>query len=118
MKRMKLLSFLWGLILFSIFGLLTAFGIIYNNKNKIYKDMEGSLVNATKKYVEISFAYPKEKEKLRVDYTTLKENKLIDDLKVDKDKCNGYAIVQKNNIAYEYKGYVKCKDYTTKNYEN
>ena len=118
MKKMKLLSFLWGLVLFAIFGLLTTFGILYNNKNKIYKDMEKTLVKATKKYVDSSFIYPKKDEKLRVDYMTLKENGLIKELAVGKNSCDGYVLVQNNDVVYKYKGFVKCRDYVTNNYED
>lgn len=116
MKQMKRLTVIWGLILVGIVVLLTTFGIIFNKKNKVYTDMEESLVNATKKYVEKSFSYPKDGKELRVSFEQLKDSGLIKELKVDKDICDGYAIVKKNELVYEYKGYVKCKDYKTKNY--
>lgn len=116
MKQMKKLSIVWGLILVSIVVLLTIFGILFNKKNKVYTDMEKSLVNATQKYVEKSFAYPKDNDELRVDYDQLKESGLIDKLEVNDNKCKGYVIVKKNELVYEYKGYVNCKDYKTKNY--
>jgi uncharacterized protein YpmB len=60
-KEMKRLTVIWGIILVLIVALLTTLGIIFNKKNKVYTDMENNLVNATKKYVEKSFAYPKVK---------------------------------------------------------
>lgn len=118
MKQMKRLSIIWGALLISIVILLTVFGIIYNKKNKIYTDMENDLENATKKYIEKSFAYPKDNKELRVEYSDLKESNLIKELKVDGEKCNGYVIVKNNSMVYEYKGYVKCPEYKTKNYQN
>lgn len=116
MKQMKKLTIVWGLIMVAIVALLTTFGILFNKKNKVYTDMEEDLVSATKKYVEKSFAYPKDGKELRVTFEDLNNSGLIDELKVGKDSCNGYAIVKKNELVYEYKGYVKCKEYKTKNY--
>ncbi len=117
LKHMRRVSIIWGLLLVLIFGLLTTFGIIFNKKNKLYTDMEKDLEEATKKYVERSFSYPKDKEELKVTYTELKDSKLIEELKVEKEPCDGYVIVKKNDLVYKYKGYVKCPDYKTKNYE-
>ena len=49
-------------------------------------------------------------------FEELKDSGLIKDLKVNNDKCDGYVIVKKNQLVYEYKGFVKCKEYKTKNY--
>ena len=110
MRQMRRLSIVWGLMLFLIVGLLTTFGIIYNNKNKLYKDMEKSLVAASKKYVDQSFSYPEEGKELQITYTTLKDSGF------NKKECDGYVIVKKKSGVYNYKGYVKCPEYQTKNY--
>lgn len=117
MKQMKRLSIVWGLLLVAIVALLTTFGILFTKKNKIYTDMEDQLVKGTKKYVERSFDYPKDNKELRIEYKVLKEAGLVSKLSVDKVECDGYSIVKKNGLVYEYKGYVKCPDYTTKNYK-
>lgn len=117
LKQMHRLSIAWGIILVGIMALLTVFGIIFNKKNKVYKDMEDALVDATEKYVEKSFAYPKDNKELKVEYDTLKNDGFIDTLKIGKDECDGYVIVKKNELVYEYKAYVKCKEYKTKNYK-
>ena len=118
MKQMRTLSIVWGMLLVLIVALLTTFGIIFNKKNKVYTDMEEDLVSATKKYVEKSFAYPKDDKELRVNYNDLKESGLIDKLEIDNKECDGYTIVKKNELVYKYKGYVKCPEYKTKNYKN
>lgn len=118
MKQMKIISIIWGSILILIVVLLTTFGIIFNKKNKVYTDMEENLVSATKKYVEKSFAYPEDGKELRVDFTDLKDSGFIKKLEIDKKTCDGYVIVKKNGLVYEYKGYVKCPEYKTKNYRN
>lgn len=116
LKQMKKISIIWGLIMVIIVILLIILGIIFNKKNKVYTDMEDNLVEATKKYVEKSFAYPKDDDELRVSYTQLKESGLIDEISINKNECDGYVIVKNNNLVYEYKGYVKCPEYKTKNY--
>lgn len=115
-RQMRRLSIIWGLMLFLIVGLLTTFGIIYNNKNKLYKDMEKSLVAASKKYVDQSFSYPEEGKELQITYATLKDSGFIKKIAVNKKECDGYVIVKKKSGAYNYKGYVKCPEYQTKNY--
>lgn len=117
MKEMKKLSIVWGIILVLIFGMLTTFGILYTKKVKPYKDMERKLVDQTKKYVEIEFSYPQNGEEIKVTLEQLQGKTLIDELKHDDKVCKGYATIKKNGIAYEYKGYVKCNDYTTKGYQ-
>lgn len=116
LKQMRRLSIVWGAIMVAIITLLTIFGILFNKKNKVYKDMEETLVNASKKYVEKSFAYPKDDKELRITYETLRDDGLVEPLKINKKECDGYVIIKKNELVYEYKGYVKCDEYKTKNY--
>ena len=117
MKEMKKLSIVWGILLVLIFGMLTAFGILYTKKVKPYKDMEKNLVDLTKKYVEIEFSYTQNGEVTTITLEQLKAVSLIEELKHDDEVCKGYATIKKNGVAYEYKGYVKCNDYTTKGYQ-
>ena len=49
---MRLISIVWGCILFLIVSTLTVFGFIYKNKIKKYEELESKLVNATEKYVD------------------------------------------------------------------
>ena len=41
----------------------------------------------------------------------------IEELKKDDHTCDGYVIVKSNGTVCEYKGYVSCPKYTTKDYE-
>lgn len=117
MKEMKKLSIVWGVILVLIFGMLTTFGILYTKKVKPYKDMEKLLVDQTKKYVELEFSYPQNGEKLNVTLEQLQGKELVEELKHNDEACDGYVTIGKNGVAYEYKGYVKCTNYTTKGYQ-
>lgn len=117
MKEMRTISIVWGVFLVLIFGLLTTFGVLYKNKMKPYKDMERSLVDASKKYVEIEFSYPQDGSSLKISSADLQEKASLPELKHDDDVCEGYAVVKKKSGAYDYKGYIKCPSYTTKGFE-
>ena len=117
MKQMRRLSIVWGILLVMIVGLLTTFGILFNKKNKLYKDMEDDLEAAAKKYVDQSFLYPKDGKQLKITYTTLKDNGFIDKLEVNKKACDGYVTIKNNELVYKYKGYLKCPEYQTENYK-
>lgn len=117
-KGMKKISFVWGAILVIIVIGLTVIGFVYKNKSNDYKNMEKNLVEITKKYVELKFLYPDPNQKLKISFSELKQNDLIEELKKDDQECDGYVIIKNNGTAYEYKGYVSCPNYSTKGYEN
>ncbi len=116
MNKMKKLSVVWGLIVISLFALLMTFGIMYKSKTKVYKELENKLVEAEKKYADAHFAYP-ETGIVKTDANTLIEEGFLDNLKINDKECTGYATVGHDSVAFEYKGYVKCDNYTTKGYE-
>lgn len=118
MKQMRRISVFWGIILILIVAVLTIIGINFNKPNKVYTDMEDYLVEAAKKYVEQSFLYPQDNKELRITHNELKDSGFIEKLEVDNNQCIGYVIVKNNELVYEYKGYVSCSDYQTKNYSN
>lgn len=114
---MQHISIIWGTILFLIFAGLTAFGLIYKNKSKDYKQLEDNLKNAAKQYVDQKFLYPNENDTLKVTSKELEENDIKDILKKDEETCEGYVIVTKKNEIYQYSPYIKCSKYQTKNYQ-
>ena len=119
LKQMKKLTIIWGACLLFMVAILLTIGIVFNKKNKFYMDMENKLENAAQKYVDQSFLYPKEDGKeLKVTYTELKESGFIKKIEVNNEECDGYVAVTKKDIAYHYKGYIKCPEYKTKNYQN
>ena len=117
MDKMKKLSIIWGMIIIGLFILLTLFGFLYKNKSNVYKDLEKKLVEAEKKYADKHFAYPDKGDILKTDAETLIEEAFLDNLELEGEECTGYATVIHNSTVYEYKGYVKCNNYTTKGYE-
>ena len=115
MKEMRKLSFVWGLMLVIVFGVLTFFALKWKNENEPYFKLEESLVSATKYYYESAYSYPNKGEQVRIKYKELKDNNMIESLSINDSECDGYVIV-KNNGVIEYNGYIKCENYTTKNY--
>ena len=116
MEKMKKLSVIWGVIVISLFALLTTFGMMYKNKTKGYKELENKLAEAEKKYADAHFAYP-ETGIVKTDAHTLIKEGYLDHLKLNDSECTGYATVGHDSVAFEFKGYVKCENYTTKGYE-
>ena len=115
MKELRKLSIVWGLMLITIFGVLTFFAMKWKQKNEPYFKLEESLVSAAKLYYESAHSYPLQGQEVKINYEELKNNNMIESLSINDQECDGYVIV-KNKGVIEYNGYIKCSDYTTKNY--
>lgn len=108
---------LWGFLVILLIGLLTAVGFVYKNKTKVYKELENSLVEAEKKYVEAKFLYPQDNETLKTTSEELLNENYIDNMAIDNQECTGYVKVYKDSTVFKYKAFIKCGRYTTKGYE-
>lgn len=100
----------------AIVGLLTCFGVVLSKKNKPYKEKEEELAELSKMYLESSTWYPKQGKSIKIEIDELKDNKLVSEVIVEEDKCDGYIKVTNNGII-EYKTYLKCQNYETQGYE-
>ena len=114
LRRMRLISVIWGLLMLILVVGLTIIGMIYKSNVQKYKDVEQALVNAAKKNVEDksieidnSIKFTKEELENEIDE---KQKEILKD-------CEGYAKVEKKKNIYDYKGYIKCDNYKTRNYE-
>ena len=116
LRKMRIISIIWGMILFSIVFLLTAFGFVYKNKIKKYEELENTLEEKVKQYVEEKFLYPEDDKKLKITFKELKEEGKMSELKADDEECDGYTIVNNNGQVFKYQTYIKCNNYQTKNY--
>jgi hypothetical protein len=117
MKDLQKIAIIWGLILVSIFALLTAFALKWKAKDQAYTALEDKLVKATENYFEEKYTYPQGNNTVKITLTELKDNNLIDKLAYNDDECDGYVIINNNGVI-NYKGYIKCSKYMTKGYEN
>lgn len=118
MNKMKKMYTVWGVIVVLVFVLLTVFGFLYKNKSGEYKTLEEKLVTAEKKYADAKFLYPQNNETVKVTAKEMMEYGALDALEHDGETCDGYATIQKKGTVYEFKGYVSCRNYKTKGYEN
>lgn len=117
MNKIKRIYGVWTVIVIMIFVLLTIFGFLYKNKTNVYKELEQKLIAAEKKYVDAKFLYPQGNEKLKITVNTLKENGFLDSLEINNEDCDGYVTIKKKNAVFEYHGYISCKNYKTKGYD-
>ena len=81
-----------------------------------YFDLEKTLISKTKSYYESEHSYPAKGQSVKVTFDELKNANLIEELKVNDDTCEGYVKVENNGVI-EYKAYIKCNNYTTKDYD-
>ena len=116
MKQLKTISVVWGLLILVVFTCLTIFALKWKKDIYPYTLLEDKLVTATKKFYEQNYSYPAKGSSIYITYDELKENEMIDELKKDDDTCTGLVKVTMNNVV-EYKAYIKCDKYTTKDYD-
>ena len=57
LKKMRIISYVWGSILVIIVIGLTVVGFIYKDHQKEYKNLEKQIEESAKKYVEEKFLY-------------------------------------------------------------
>lgn len=117
MKELKRISIIWGLLLFVIFAALTFFALQWKAKTTPFFELEKELVAKTKSYYESEHSYPAKGQKTKITYEELKNANMIEELKANNENCDGYVIVENSGVV-EYKAYIKCDSYTTKDYDN
>ena len=104
-----------GIVLL-ILGFVIYFGFNVINKNNDYKTLEDNMETLVSKYLgQYIEEYPKNGEK-KLKITDVINQGYEINMKVNDDVCDGYVMVKKVSIAYEYDGYIKCGNYTTKGY--
>ena len=116
MKELKRISIIWGLLLFVIFAALTFFALQWKSKNGPYFELEKTLISKTKSYYESEHSYPAKGQSVTITFQELKNSNLLEELKVNDDVCDGFVIVENNGVI-DYKAYIKCNNYTTKDYD-
>ena len=96
-------------------------GLTIAKKKAPYRALESDIVEAMKVY----YGQDVNLKKLPADNRTTKIT--IGELEsygininniINSDTCYGYGIVKKETIAFSYKAYIKCNEYTTKGYSN
>ena len=116
MNKMKNISFVWGIVVVLLVGLLTTLGFIYKNKSQKYKKLEKELVEIAKIYTATDFNFPVNGQEIVITFDELKKTELIEKLEVEKKQCEGYVVMSFNNVT-DYKAYINCDKYKTHGYD-
>ena len=106
------------IICFSILLVVIMVFVGYNLffKDKEYKSLENNMESVVSKYLgQYIEEYPKSGEK-KINITDVIGKGYTIDMTINGKKCDGYVVVKKVSFAYEYDGYIKCDNYTTKGY--
>jgi len=112
MDKMKKLTFIWGALILILFITLTTFGLLWKNKNMVYKDTEKELESLVKSYKDAA-TIPGGGI---VSVDELIDMQIIESLKANDEVCDGYVNIANKNGIYKYTAYIKCENYTTKGY--
>ena len=110
LKKMKVISIIWGMFLVTLFIIVTIFAFKFKSNSKKY------LASKAREYVEDNNLYPSKDETIKVSKSDLVDNDYIEELVVDNDSCEGFVIVSFKE-SYEYKVYLKCGKYKSAKYE-
>lgn len=116
LKRMKIISIIWGMFLVTLFIIVTIFAFKFKNTSKKYLELGEYFSSKAQEYVEDNNLYPSKDETIKVNKSDLIDNEYIEELEIDEDKCEGFVIVT-NKKNYEYKAYLKCNKYKSAKYE-
>jgi len=118
---MNKLTIVWIILIALLITTLGFIGISVSIKTKPYKALEGDIVESMKVYYGQDTNLKKLPTKGKTHKVTLEELKtfgLSINNNINEDICDGYGIVIGESVSHSYKAYIKCKNYTTKNYEN
>ena len=114
---MKKMLTIWIIIAILLVSVLTYMGVNMKNKNGDYYNLEKKLTSAAKVYYG---QYPNQlpASELVITSTKLLKENFLEDLNNGIEVCNGYVVVKKSAMSYNYKSYIKCDIYSTKNYDS
>lgn len=115
MKKTKILFVIWAILVVIIIGLLTTMGFILNSKYEKYHEFEQKMIESATLYAQ-DHAFFEEDPEFVVTSDQLIELNYLDELSTDDDVCEGYVIIH-NDAVYEYEPFIRCNEYTTKNYQ-
>lgn len=113
---MKKRLVIWIVVAIILVGGLTVLGFLIKKKNSPYRALEKELEKQAIALVGEKPSYAQSISKLTVQ--DLENNNYKVEMKVNDDVCSdGYVVVTKNMGFLDYKGYIKCHNYTTHGYK-
>lgn len=117
LKKMKVISIMWGMILFGLLLVITIFGFMFKKKSKPYYELGNELVSVVRDYVVETNLLPHNNETIKITFDDLNKNNYMDELKVNDDSCEGYVLVTNKKGEYIYKPYLKCEKFISAKYK-
>ena len=113
---MKKILVIMGFVVVVLVGGLTFLGFRIKNQNEPYKKLENELEKQAIALIGEKPNYLPNGGKLTL--ADLTNNNYEVNMNVNGDVCSdGYIIVSKNMGFLDYKGYIKCNNYTTHGYK-
>ena len=110
---MKKILYVWIALAIILVGGLTFIGVKVKSQNAPYTEMEKELVFEAQSYMGQFIS------EMPASQTTISYKKLLDNglIKENEHNCDGYVFIKKKLATFDYKGYIKCDKYTTKDFD-
>jgi len=115
LKKMRMISVIWGIVLFVIVVGLTVIGLLYKKQSKEYQVFESEMSQKAMEYMEkkgLDF-----EEGLKISLQELEEEGLLEIKPIKDNHCEGYVITKSENKREKYIPYLDCGKYKTSGYE-
>ena len=113
---MKKMYAAWIFLVGTLMLALIVIGYNISSKNKDYKAKEQDMIEQASSYIKKNDINLSAGESLKLDHQRLIDAGLMQNMKVNDDECEGYVKITKNTGNYDYKAYIKCKNYTSEGY--
>lgn len=118
---MKKSTKIYIILIAIILTILTTLISINNIRTKPYRKLESEIIESMEKYYGQDTnlkKLPQKDKKAKITINELKNFGININTNIKGDTCTGYGIVTGLAVSYKYESYIKCNNYTTKNYEN
>jgi len=117
---MKKITIIWIILIVLLTFLLTFIGLSVSKRNKPYKELEADIIEAMKVYYGQDSnlkKLPEKNREVKISIEELNKFGIQINTKLDKDSCEGFGIVKGKNVSYTYHAFIKCKKYTTDQFD-
>ena len=113
---MKKMYAAWIFIIGGLLLSLIFIGLNIKQENKQYKALENDMIEAAQKYIIDNYVELSNGESIKLQDDILLRSNVLSSMKAKDDECTGYVKVKSNGSELESHAYIKCKNYTTKDY--
>jgi hypothetical protein len=113
---MKKIYAAWIFIVGGLILALVFIGLNINMENKAYRSLENDMVEAAHKYIINNGIDLSNGESIKLQDDLLLRSEVLASMKTKDDECTGYVKVKNTGSELDAKAYIKCKNYTSKDY--